>query len=322
MFRKTNKYTKLYVLVLTIIFAGCSSVPPTWLTSDTDPAYSKTKYLLATGCGASLEKARLNAMESLADQIQVRVTAKNSYTSNRVNLVKNSKSRNDITASSVETLSGVSFPRQFMTADNNVCVLAALDKIEARKHIMFDIHNTVSEIEVELARANKGDLETLKAVGKIRNLVKNIQKDQRVASGLGVSIPDETDYLTSVIQTLASISNKLTFAINLSSDEWLSAQLAQALTDIGLKQVTLLDDPAFVVQGGLKWAEIQPPPDSPYFWVGYSAVVSLYSLASKQSLAESVTSNRVAGETRSQAKFRAEEDSNKFVMNFVKKLEN
>ena len=322
MFRRIKKYPKVSVLALGLTLAGCSSVPPTWLTSDTDPAYPKTTYLLSTGCGSSLENAKFNAMESLADQIQVRVTAKNSYASQRVNLAKSINSKNDITVSSVETLSGVSFSKQFMAGDKNVCVLAALDKIEARKHIMFDIHNTVSEIEVELARANKGDLETLKSVGKIRHLVENIQKDQRVASGIGVGIPDETDYLTRVIQTLASIRRRLTFAIHLSSDDWLSAQLAQALTGIGLKQVSLRDNPAFVVQGGLKWAEIQPPPDSPYFWVGYSAVVSLYSLASKQSVAESVTSNRVAGETRSQAKFQAEEDSNQFVMRFVKKLEN
>ena len=310
-----------FVWMMSVLLVGCSSVQPPWLTTNIDPSYPENKYILATGCGKTIRTSRLNAMESLVAQIQVRVQFSNFYASDRINLSKMTRSKNTIVANSDETLSGVTFPRQFQTP-KNICVLAVLDKETAREHIVFDIHNIMSEVEVSLARSKKGGLETLKAVVRVHRLVKRIQHDQAVAAGIGVSIPDETDYLSGVIRTMAKVSSQLTFAINLSKDEWLSPQLAQALTDKGLRQVTLLGNPAFVVQGGMNWSEIQPPPGSPYFWVGYSAILSLYDVRSKQSVAESVISNRVAGETLTQAKVLAEEESQKFVRAFVGKLAN
>lgn len=315
----TNATIGLLALSMTVV--GCTTaVAPTWLSTNRLPEYPSNKYILSTGCGNDIKSAKLNALSSLVDQIHVRVVSKNYYESSRENLTKNTKSRDTIDVSSIETLSGVTYPKTYKN-NNLVCVLAALDKNSTKNYIMYDIHNSISNIQINMEFTKNGGIETLKAVNKIKGLVARIQRDQRMAAGLSINIPDQTDYLTSVVAFLNSISHKLTFAIDFSSDTWLGEQTAQEFTNIGLKQVTLLYDPEFVVQGGMKWSEIQPPKDSPYFWVGYSAILSLYDVNSKQSVLELSKTGRTAGETLQQARSLAEAETQKFVKDFVDKIQ-
>lgn len=294
-------------LMWSLALPGCllSACNPLSLSPD---KYDSNRYLTGRGCGKNIEAAKASALSSLSEKMRVSVRSNTHVRKEETELkgtgrhdeTLRSKTMQAIDLKSRGTFFNVRFPQEVHTAEGP-CLLAIMDKHEAKKRLVSEISHMRSNLSTTLNHLPAGsNLELFHVFVRAKNALSILKSDSETLSDLG-NDPGTLRFMDTVQIKMDLLSQHLTFAINARGRKDLYSFVPIDLETVGLQQVRMEDHPAFVVQGEMKMAPIQAPDNSSWFWYGFSGALAIVDTKTMLNVALSSGSGTVSGYTATQA---------------------
>lgn len=287
--------------VFLLAIAGCSTLPE-WTATGESADFPAARYLSASGTGISPDEAKKHALADLAQGLESKVDYR--YTG----LARESKTTDSrsvterIRVSSFETFYGVFFP-QVVHQGATWYALAVIDKRDLVRQLSSRIASLRRRIDHQRGLGGISPLFRIRSIHKMLLLENRAILLEGELIALHARQPSTTTASRSEDELAYEILREkyLTFYVDIPHNPFLAGSVAHALIDGGFLQAPGLSSASFVVQGGSHSHSVNPPTDSPYFWYGYSAVLSFVDRSTGKTLSLRSGSGIVPGKSLAQA---------------------